>query len=377
MPEHIYLSTGDGTLEALKENSFRYEEEFQSLIGRHPELLDGEQIAPGAARRWILIKPEMGIAEAPGQSNKWALDLLLIDQDGIPTLAELKRASNKELRRTVIGQVLEYASHAAVSWTAEDLRDAFERCAAERGANAQEELATLLQSQGEPPQEDFWNRVATNLKANRMRLLFVADHIPGSLARTVEFLNEQMKTIEVLAVEIKQFGQNNRRTLVPKIIGRTSAAYPKSTHPKQNRKSFLEAFERDDVRDAAKRLLEVAEGHGAEIYFGSTGLSIRARSPAWTSPMSIAWLYPHKQAGWMNTREFSFGEAISDYYELPDGLVKTLNDWVQAISGWDIAENASSKGVNASSINHNAAAGRIDDLARELQEVLKNLAALQ
>ena len=48
-------------------------------------------------------------------------------------------------------------------------------------------------------------QVETNLRAANLRLLFVADGIPDELTRVVEFLNEQMPRIEVLAVEIKQF----------------------------------------------------------------------------------------------------------------------------------------------------------------------------
>ena len=35
----------------------------------------------------------------------------------------------------------------------------------------------------EPDINDFWEEVATNLAANRLRLLFVADEIPAELER--------------------------------------------------------------------------------------------------------------------------------------------------------------------------------------------------
>ena len=50
----------------------------------------------------------------------------------------------------------------------------------------------------------FWRAVGTNLKEGRIRLVFVADEIPASLQRLVEFLNEQMPRVEVLALEIRQ-----------------------------------------------------------------------------------------------------------------------------------------------------------------------------
>ena len=66
MPEKIYTSTIEGNLEALEETPFSTEDELQALIAEHPELLDGEQIRPGDARRWILITREKGIAASSG-----------------------------------------------------------------------------------------------------------------------------------------------------------------------------------------------------------------------------------------------------------------------------------------------------------------------
>ena len=68
---------------------------------------------------------------------------------------------------------------------------------------------------GEPDSDGFWQSVATNLAATRLRLLFVADDIPDPLERVVEFLNAQMARIEVLAVEIKQFKGHSSQTLEP------------------------------------------------------------------------------------------------------------------------------------------------------------------
>ena len=88
------------------------EDELQALIAEHPELLDGEQMRPGDPRRWILITREQGIAETADSPFRWALDHLIIDQDATPTLVEVKRGSNPEIRRTIVGQMLDYAAHA-------------------------------------------------------------------------------------------------------------------------------------------------------------------------------------------------------------------------------------------------------------------------
>ena len=70
-------------------------------------------------KHWLLTSREKGIAEAPGEGTRGALDHLLVDQDARPTLAVVKRGWNPEIRRTVVGQPIEYAAHAGQTWTAE------------------------------------------------------------------------------------------------------------------------------------------------------------------------------------------------------------------------------------------------------------------
>ena len=237
MGERIYVmneTDGQQRLEPLMEELFDLEDTLQALLAKHPELIDGEQIRPGDPRRWILVRREQGIAATPGGGDWWSVDLLLIDQDATPTLVEVKRGSNPEIRRTVVGQMLEYAAHARHSWTADDIRRHFEETQTNQGRDANDTLREFLGLEGDDEDEElddgalgdradgFWDRVATNLAANRLRLLFVADEIPAPLAQVVEFLNEQMPNIEVMAVEIKQFNGSSIQTLVPRVIGRTA-----------------------------------------------------------------------------------------------------------------------------------------------------------
>ena len=170
MAERIYTRGEDGGLESLEEELFATEDELQVLIAEHPELLDGQQMRPGDPRRWIFITREKGIAETSESGARWSIDHLIVDQDAVPTLAEVKRASNPEIRRTIVGQLLEYAAHAAQTWTADELRRTFEGSTTAKGLSPVEVLGRLLQADGEPDVDGFWENVATNLAARRLRL---------------------------------------------------------------------------------------------------------------------------------------------------------------------------------------------------------------
>ena len=315
MAERIYTIGDEGGLEPLEEAPFSTEDELQALIAGHPELLDGEQVRPGDPRRWILITREKGISEHPDAGARWSIDHLIVDQDAVPTLAEVKRGSNPEIRRTVVGQMLEYAAHASQTWTADELRRTFEESAGARGLDPIEELGKLLQSDGEPDADAFWQSVVTNLSARRLRLLFIADDIPDPLERVVEFLNAQMPNIEVLAVEIKRFQGRSTQTLVPRIIGRIAGSASHGTSGSRRRltrESFLSEFNSVEASaGAARRLLDVALESGAQLGWGSSSVTVRINCSAWPYPVTVAWLnLPSISSGWMGLRYASFGAAI-------------------------------------------------------------------
>ena len=218
----IYLITAEQTLVPLAQEAYASEDLLQTLLEKYPSLLAGDQINPETPRRWLLVKRE---AEVPGEEDgagRWSLDHLFLDQDGVPTLVEVKRSTDTRIRREVVGQMLDYAANGVKYWPIDALRAHFVRTCEDAGVDPDEKVAELIGSAGNP--ENFWVTVKTNLQAGRIRMLFVADEIPEELRRVVEFLNEQMDPAEVLAVEIKQFSGQSLKTLVPRIIGQTSEA---------------------------------------------------------------------------------------------------------------------------------------------------------
>lgn len=112
MASGIFLINNNDELIELSETSFESEDIFQDLLGKYPNLLAGELIDPDNPRNWILVTREMGIPGSEYTGDRWAVDHLFLDQDGIPTLVEVKRSSDSRIRREVIGQMLDYAANA-------------------------------------------------------------------------------------------------------------------------------------------------------------------------------------------------------------------------------------------------------------------------
>ncbi len=372
MTTRIYTRDSDGKLMALEEERFTDEDTLQRLIAEHPELLDGEQMRPDDPRRWILVTREQGVPDTVGSTARWSLDHLLIDQDGVPTLVEVKRGANSEVRRTVVGQMLDYAAHAPQTWTIDELRRTFERSVDE----PDEALRKLLLTDGEVDSDAFWEGVATNLAAKRLRLLFVADAIPDELAHVVEFLNEQMPNIEVLAVEIKQFRSFTMQTLVPRVIGRTvglsgsAVSRSSSSRRKLDRDTLLGELGDDDVCAAALRLLDVAEECGARLSWGSTSVTIRAICDSWTKPVTVAWIYvPSESTSWAGQSEFTFGATLWGP-GMPDGVRDFFIDWSSQFAMDNFSHDVSREQLPCWTVRYRDVVEHIDVLESRLRGVL-------
>jgi len=273
----IFLIHDNDQLTEMKEQEYESEKILQNLLAKYPNLLAGEQMNNVAPRRWLLVSQQATLPSEEGGAGRWAVDHLFLDQDAIPTLVEIKRSTDPRIRREVIGQMLDYAANAVVYWSMEKIRAQFEATCQVQGLEAEQVITDFLGPEAD--QEEFWERVKTNLQAGRIRLLFVADKIPPELQRVVEFLNAQMDPAEVLSLEVKQYiGQDSGKelkTLVPKIIGLTAAVQQKKSGGGEARQwdevSFFQELEsRRGVEEAevARKILEWARTRGLRIWWG-------------------------------------------------------------------------------------------------------------
>lgn len=274
MAGNIYLLKDSNQLVEMKEHVYDSEDLLQSMIAQYPNLMPGDQIDSLIPRRWLLIKREKEVPSQEGDGGRWSVDHLFLDQDGVPTIVEVKRSSDTRIRREVVGQMLEYAANATAYWSIEKIQSQFETTCRAKGLDPNEELQAFLEEQSD--QDQFWQNSKTNLQAGKIRLIFVADEIPNELRRIVEFLNAQMDPAEVLAVEIKQFVGQGMKTLVPRVIGQTAMAERKKRglggDSKQwDEESFFEELEAKrgpEEAGIAKKFLSWGRERMSRIWWG-------------------------------------------------------------------------------------------------------------
>jgi hypothetical protein len=269
----IFLIQPDGELLEMNEQAPPSEDQLQSWLEKYPSLLAGHQIDPDEPRRWLLVERECGVPSQQGGGERWAADHLFLDQDAVPTIVEVKRGANTEIRRKIVGQMLDYAANAIVHWPIAYMQERFAATCENCGLDADEKLSDFLGEDANP--EEFWARADRNLRDGNIRLLFVADDIPTELQRIIEFLNEQMDRTEVLGVEIKQFVRGVQTALAPRVIGRTAEAQQKksTTMRDMTPEEVIEAIGKKSSAEAAvaQRILDWSNQNFTEI--GSPGSS--------------------------------------------------------------------------------------------------------
>lgn len=343
----VYLIQQNDKLVELVQEDYDSEDLLQRLLANYPNLLAGDQINRNVPRRWLLVKREAPIADSAQSTGRWSVDHLFLDQDGVPTLVEVKRSSDTRIRREVVGQMLDYAANAVSFWSLSFIQSQFEACCQAKGRSPQQVMAEFLADSGFSD-DAFWNLVATNLSKGKLRLLFVADTIPSELQSIVEFLNRQMNATEVLAIEVKQFTGQGLKALVPRVIGQTveaqqvkSGLYPGGRQ--WDEPSFfedLEAKKGAKVAEVGRRILEWALANTGRVWWGK-GKDNGSFVPCLSHGREVH--YPF--AVWSNGSI----EIYFQHYKAPfDSEVKKreLLNRLNAIQGVSIPESALSKRPN-------------------------------
>jgi len=197
----ILIRTKHGKWEKVGESPFKDEAHLQQMLYESPELIrtSGEEKPP-----WVFIK-EAGL---PGSGST---DLLGVDCDGEIYIVECKLADNPDIRRKVIGQILEYA---AFLWKEnyENFSDRF----FQKEKKALEELLGNKVSD-DPALEDFQAKVEQNLDSGRFHLIVVVDKMRDELQRIVDYVQARQAGFHIEVLELALFKEGDTEVLVPRM----------------------------------------------------------------------------------------------------------------------------------------------------------------
>lgn len=230
MGDKIFIIEGE-TLQPVHETEYQNEAMLQKFIENYSELIGADQISPENPPNLVLIRREMPIADKEDSSGRWSLDHLFVDDSGILTFVEVKRSKNPEIRREIVGQLLEYAANADKYLSiSQIISQGNKYWQSKKGMNLDSVIyEAFSENEMETEEnfnlEDFWKKLEYNIKRGIVRIIFAADKLPSELKRIIEYLNMQCENMEVLGLEIKYFtGAGNKNIFIPRIVGQTEQA---------------------------------------------------------------------------------------------------------------------------------------------------------
>jgi len=177
---------------------YENEKALQDIIHAHPSLVTGS----------LTRETETAVACREFQSGVGPADVIVLDAEGNLTLVECKLASNREVRREVIGQVLDYASRI---WRMS--ADEFEQAWVKTGGRSPFEA--LDDADGR-----IRAAVQESLESARFKIVLAVDGINDDIRRIVEFLNRiTVPETGVVVVEFMRARSGTTEVLIPTSFG--------------------------------------------------------------------------------------------------------------------------------------------------------------
>ena len=212
----IHISKGN--FKSISKQSYRNEKiggfgekSLQDLLIDFPELIPSDYINPEEPPIFIVVCSEAGVTAG-------SMDILLLDQYAVPTIIETKLIDNREIRRSVLAQGIEYLSHLQTEWSS----DRFLEEAKEYWAKKEKAFEQLVQEKwGKEFESLYLSQLQSNIDTANMRLIIAADSIPSELRRMIEFLNNTSK-FEILGLEVVLYSDEKdpeNKYLIPTVLG--------------------------------------------------------------------------------------------------------------------------------------------------------------
>lgn len=249
---------------------YENESALQQILHDHPNLV------PGVS--------EQAVACREFRSGAGRADVVILDAQGKLTLVECKLAANPQVRREVIGQVLDYASR---MWRMDV--DGFERVWRRTDGGRVSPFEELDDQDGRTR-----TAVKENLASGRFNLVLAVDDLNDDVKRIVEFLNAvTVPATGVIVVEFTHAQDGDVEILIPTAYGtdlvEAKAAVHAANEPTWGEEDFLAWCDANDPT-ATPLILEFL---GALRSAGFQIVGGRAQTPSLNcsigSPRGVRW----------------------------------------------------------------------------------------
>jgi|SRR3984893_8800610 len=267
----ILIRTAERKWQKLDPFSYANEDQLERLLEESPDLLPSDEGKPILYLR----------RQFPLGSN--AVDLVGIDQDGKIAIVECKLEANREARRMVVGQVLEYAAQLR-GMEVEEFEGLMTTDPFVPFVNVVRERISGI----DWSEEQFRAGIRSSLNAGNFRLVIAVNGITQELKGILEYLRDR-GGVSIEALELRQFAYGAYEVLVPEMYGQASALDRAAVRRGQVR-TVDEVCANAKNAEAGTRLRRFVEAWcaaGHEAVPRTSGISFRVAVPGEPAPLPL------------------------------------------------------------------------------------------
>jgi len=197
----IVIRNQGGKWEKTEKVTFADEAQLQKMLYESTELIP-TKVEDQAA----VFTREAGL---PGSGFT---DLVGVDAQGNILIVETKLARNGEIRRKVIGQVLEYAAY-LWGMSFDDLDHFFLK------SERKSLLDLLIEKSPAIDKDQLKQNVETNLASGKFQLIIAVDTINPELEKIIAYMSSRGTELQLEALELELYKQGQVEILVPQRYG--------------------------------------------------------------------------------------------------------------------------------------------------------------
>ena len=264
----LFIVEGDQT-KVLDQKAFNNEKLLQDVMERFPEVIALEDL--GAAEPFIVIGREVA-------TEAGFIDVLCIDGDGVLTVIETKLARNPQLRREVVGQLLEYVAQLS-KWRAYDVVQLADQYFSSAGVKLDEQTATLtelLESEMVALEDErpitLHDKIENNLQKGIIKLVIASDNIPETLKDTVAFINS-FSNFDIYVLQVQSYEKDQMQIYAPSIYSYSKklAGRVSTDRFQWDEESFFKSISnlRSEAIETIEKLYAFTQQYAAGIRLGT------------------------------------------------------------------------------------------------------------
>ena len=246
----------------LHKESLDEKKDLDLIMISYPEIL--EEVSEG--KEIVLVDNELGMSFTnENEKNEGGrLDVFFVDENATPILIESKLSINQDIKRKVVGQLLEYKAtskiYANTDWNPNFFKQKILRNDKKFKQKNYKKLNSILKKNG-ISEEKFWEEFIYKFQNGFIKLVIASDSIPTRTKRVIETENEEASYSEFLGLEIKKYISSNQIFLSTQLIGRTekSKEVKRYATKEWNFEKFINYLSKDneELQDLFSKLITI------------------------------------------------------------------------------------------------------------------------